>query len=199
MSCARGWSRRATRSCPCGTRRSHSHSHSHPHSLTLTHTHPHSHSHHGGLHVRPDGPDHAPSTLNPKPDTMHPQTETRNPQDPYVQAARETPGYYPQTPLTRRGTTPKPPQGVFRPGGSRGAKRQFLESTPIQRLPRRGSICGRLTQDLPLGYLQCGVRGHAGRVINKLSQVLRAGRSLPRHDRWSPHWRGARRAKSEYG
>jgi len=43
-----------------------------------------------------------------------------------------------------------------RPGGDPGAKRSFLSSTPIHMLPRRGSICGRLTYDLPLGCLQGG-------------------------------------------
>ena len=32
-----------------------------------------------------------------------------------------------------------------RPGGNPRAKSYFLRSTPIQMLPRRGSICGRLT------------------------------------------------------
>jgi len=39
-----------------------------------------------------------------------------------------------------------------------GANRWFLESTPIQMLPPGGGICGRLTYDLPLDYLQGGVR-----------------------------------------
>ena len=41
-----------------------------------------------------------------------------------------------------------------RAGGNPGANGWFLESTPIQMLPRSGGICGRLTEDLPLGYLQ---------------------------------------------
>jgi len=43
------------------------------------------------------------------------------------------------------------------PGGNPGANKWFLESTPIRMPPESGGICGRLTQDLPLGYLQGGV------------------------------------------
>jgi hypothetical protein len=42
------------------------------------------------------------------------------------------------------------------PGGNPGANGWFLESTPIQMPPRRGGICGRLTQDLPSARLQGG-------------------------------------------
>jgi hypothetical protein len=48
---------------------------------------------------------------------------------------------------------------VNRPGGNPRAKRQILISTPIQMLPRRGSICGRLTRDFPMGCLQGEERG----------------------------------------
>ena len=44
----------------------------------------------------------------------------------------------------------------IRPGGNLGAERQLLDPTPIQMLPLRGSICGRLTWDLFLGCLQGG-------------------------------------------
>ena len=44
-----------------------------------------------------------------------------------------------------------------RPGGNPGANRWFLWSNPIQMLPERGCICGRLTQDLPSNRLQGGV------------------------------------------
>ena len=37
----------------------------------------------------------------------------------------------------------------FRPGGDPGANGWFSQSTPIQMLPRKGCICGRLTKDLP--------------------------------------------------
>ena len=42
-------------------------------------------------------------------------------------------------------------------------KLMFSESTPTQMLPPGGSICGRLTEDLPLGCLQGGrrIRGAA--------------------------------------
>jgi hypothetical protein len=37
------------------------------------------------------------------------------------------------------------PPAPLRPGSNPGANGWFLKSTPIQMLPRRGSICGRLT------------------------------------------------------
>ena len=37
------------------------------------------------------------------------------------------------------------------------AIRWCLKSTPISMPPKSGCICGRLTQDLPLGYLQVGI------------------------------------------
>ena len=40
------------------------------------------------------------------------------------------------------------------------ANRWFLLSTPIQMLPPGGSICGRLTQYLPMGCLQGGSTKH---------------------------------------
>ena len=57
-----------------------------------------------------------------------------------------------------------------RPGGDPGADRWFLESTPIQMLPPEGSICGRLTRDLPLGCLQGGC------VVGKTSERSAAKR-----------------------
>jgi len=42
------------------------------------------------------------------------------------------------------------------PGGNPGANRWFLRSTPIQMPQESGGICGRLTYDLPLGFLQRG-------------------------------------------
>ena len=39
-------------------------------------------------------------------------------------------------------------QTPHRPGGNPGANGWFLWSTPIQMLPRRGGVCGRLTSDL---------------------------------------------------
>ena len=47
------------------------------------------------------------------------------------------------------------------PGGNPGAHGWFLKSTPIQMLPFGGSICGRLTEDLHLGYFQAGVVGRS--------------------------------------
>ena len=40
------------------------------------------------------------------------------------------------------------------PGGNPGANRWFLKSTLNQMLPPEGSICGRLTQDVPRGCRQ---------------------------------------------
>ena len=58
---------------------------------------------------------------------------------------------------------------VYRPGGNPGANRCFFNSTPTQMLPPGGSICGRLTEDLPLGCLQGGSappwRTHAAAVV----------------------------------
>ena len=45
---------------------------------------------------------------------------------------------------------------VSHPGDNLGTNRWFLQSTSIQMLPPGGSICGRLTQDLPLGCFQGG-------------------------------------------
>ena len=42
------------------------------------------------------------------------------------------------------------------PGDIPGENRWFLQSTPIQMLPQRGSICGRLTSNSLLGCLQGG-------------------------------------------
>ena len=42
------------------------------------------------------------------------------------------------------------------PGDNPGANRWFVLSTLFQMLPRGGSICERLTKDLPQGYLQGG-------------------------------------------
>ena len=58
---------------------------------------------------------------------------------------------------------PDDPQGGggttknIHPGGNPGANRWFIQSTPIQMPPESGDICGRLTQYLPLGYLQGGI------------------------------------------
>jgi len=57
-----------------------------------------------------------------------------------------------------------------------GANRWFLQSTPIQMLPPEGSICWRLTRDLPLGCLQDGSAPFAGipcrsRVVGLGSRV----------------------------
>ena len=38
-----------------------------------------------------------------------------------------------------------------------GANRWFLKSTPIQMPPQSGGICGRMTEDLPLGCLRGGL------------------------------------------
>ena len=46
--------------------------------------------------------------------------------------------------------------GPNHPGGNPGANRWFLESAAIQMPPESGGICGRLTRDLPLGWLQGG-------------------------------------------
>ena len=43
-----------------------------------------------------------------------------------------------------------------RPGGNPGPNGWFLQSTPMQMPPRRGGICGRLTEDLPSTRLQGG-------------------------------------------
>ena len=50
---------------------------------------------------------------------------------------------------------------VHHPGGDPRANEWFLQSTPIHMLPPGGSICGRLTSDLPLCCLQGGVRTRA--------------------------------------
>ena len=47
---------------------------------------------------------------------------------------------------------------VDRSESNPGANEWFLRSTPIQMPPRRGDICGRLTQPLPSTRLQGGLR-----------------------------------------
>jgi len=57
---------------------------------------------------------------------------------------------------------------IVHPGGNPGANWWFIESTPMQMPPvestpmqmppESGGICGRLTQDLPLGYFQGGLQ-----------------------------------------
>ena len=54
------------------------------------------------------------------------------------------------------------------PGDNPGANRWFLESTPIQMLPPEGSICGKLTSDLPLGCLKGGLGLKANLVFLEL-------------------------------
>ena len=53
---------------------------------------------------------------------------------------------------------------VAHPGDNSGANRWFLKLTPVQMLPLGGSICGRLTKNLPLGCLQGG--GEDGSLLN---------------------------------
>ena len=49
--------------------------------------------------------------------------------------------------------------GRLCPGGNPGANGWFIESTPKEMLPQRGSICGRLTADWPSTRLQGGLAG----------------------------------------
>ena len=48
---------------------------------------------------------------------------------------------------------------ILHPGDNPGSDRWLVQSTSIQMLPPGGSICDRLTKDLPLGCLQGGLSG----------------------------------------
>ena len=75
------------------------------------------------------------------------------------------------------------------PGDNPGENRWSVGSTPVQMLPPRGSNCGRLPCDLPLGCLQGGMeRSGVGRGQERFP-VLRGVEShcgLPGHCR--PIW-----------
>ena len=59
---------------------------------------------------------------------------------------------------------------VFHPGDNPGAHNWFLESTPVQMPPRGGSICWRLTWDLPPGRLHAASerRGNSLKEFKRL-------------------------------
>ena len=75
------------------------------------------------------------------------------------------------------------------PGGNPGANRWFLQSTPTQMPPESGEICGSLTEDLPLGYLQGGVASALAPVASCLATkrpMWADARTVSRFPRTSP-------------
>jgi len=94
----------------------------------------------------------------------------------FIRASRRSMGNQ-QGIFEGKGLSPEPggswPTGPWgRLGGNPGANSWFLWSTPIQMLPPGGSICGRLTRDLPLGCLQ-GEEAAKHLIENRIGRFFR--------------------------